>query len=58
LTKQFKENVAYGGNTTYDVDVKVIGSELDPNDIANAVITKLEKRESRLPSSRRNRKND
>jgi murein DD-endopeptidase MepM/ murein hydrolase activator NlpD len=58
LTKQFKENVAYGGGNVYDVDVAVSGSDLDPNDVADAVISKLERRESRKPRSRRNRANN
>jgi hypothetical protein len=58
LTKQFKENVAYGGGNVYDVDVAVNGSDLDPNDVADAVISKLERRESRKPRSRRNRANN
>jgi murein DD-endopeptidase MepM/ murein hydrolase activator NlpD len=59
LTKKFKDNVASGGNVVYDVGgVQVIGSNLDPDDVADAVINKLEKREARKPRSRRNRDND
>lgn len=55
LTQKFKDNVASGGSTVYDIDVAVSGSDLDPNDVADAVIDKLEKRKSREPRSRRNR---
>jgi murein DD-endopeptidase MepM/ murein hydrolase activator NlpD len=55
LTKKFKENVASGGNTVYDVDVTVTGSDLNPDDVAEAVIKKIERQERRGPTNRRNK---
>lgn len=57
LTKQFKENLASGRGNVYDIDVAVHGSDIDPNDIAEAVINKIERAERRGPHSRRNKPN-
>lgn len=60
LTKKFKDNVASEGNVTYDVDVCIEGNATadDANAIADTVIKKIERRQSRAPSSRRNRGRD
>lgn len=56
INKKFRQgvdNFANGGNSTYNVNVNVGGSNASADEIANKVITTLKRQEGRKPQSRR-----
>lgn len=56
LSEKFKrgvDNFASGGDSTYNVNVNVTNPNASADEIANVVITKLQRAEARKPKSRR-----